>query len=169
MQRRQRGRCRCKDDEVTVISSFEIVRKRNQLIAVNKAGHYKRVDNACNAARDRVPCTGNAQLYRVLCRTDDDAGTNAGAYRRCDNKPDAGLSGCREEVLRRTGVLTPAQSDDYVDRHKNDKGNNNQCVQAHLDVILLIYKICFPTLLAGNALEILWFIPPFLRSVKASL
>lgn len=69
----------------------------------------------------------------------------------------------------RTGVLTPAQSDDYVDRHKNDKGNNNQCVQAHLDVILLIYKIYFPTLLTGNALEILWFIPPFLRSVKASL
>lgn len=112
---------------------------------------------------------GNAQLYRVLRCANNDTGANAGAYRRCDNKPDAGLSGCREEILRRTGVLTPAQSDDYVDRHKNDKGNNNQCVQAHLDVILLIYKICFPTLLTGNALEILWFIPPFLRSVKASL
>lgn len=69
----------------------------------------------------------------------------------------------------RSPMITPAQSDDYVDRHKNDKGNNNQCVQAHLDVILLIYKIYFPTLLTGNALEILWFIPPFLRSVKASL
>ena len=105
----------------------------------------------------------------ILRRTNHDAGANAGAYRRCDNKPDAGLSGCREEVLRRTGVLAPAQSDDYVNRHKNDKGDDNQCVQAHLDVILLIYKICFPTLLTGNALEILWFIPPFLRSVKASL
>lgn len=127
------------------------------------------MDKAGKAARDRIPCTGNAQFYRVLRRANNDTGANAGAYRRCDNKPDAGLSGCREEVLRRTGVLAPAQSDDYVDRHKNDKGDDNQCVQAHLDVILLIYKICFPTLLTGNALEILWFIPPFLRSVKASL
>lgn len=130
-------------------------------IAVNKAGHYKRVDNACKAACDRVPCTGDAQLYRVLRCANNDTGANAGAYRRCDNKPDAGLSGCREEVLRRTGVLTPAQSDDYVDRHKNDKGNNNQCVQAHLDMILLIYKICSPTLLTGNALEALTVHPSF--------
>lgn len=78
---------------------------------------------------------------------------------------------CPDAVRKSFVVLAfaPAQSDDYVNRHKNDKGDDNQCVQAHLDVILLIYKICFPTLLTGNALEILWFIPPFLRSVKASL
>lgn len=66
------------------------------------------MDKAGKAARDRIPCTGNAQLYRVLRRANNDTGANAGAYRRCDNKPDAGLSGCREEVLRRTGVLAPA-------------------------------------------------------------
>ena len=51
--------------------------------------------------------SGNAPLYRVLRRANNDTGATAGAYRRCDNKPDAGLSGCREEVLRRTGVLAP--------------------------------------------------------------
>ena len=97
------------NDEVAVISSLKIIRKRHQFIAIDETRHDKRKDDAGKAACNRIPCAGNTQLYRVLRRTNHDAGANAGAYCRCNNKPDSRLPRRCKKFFCCAGVLAPAQ------------------------------------------------------------
>ena len=119
------------------ISSLEIVREGDQLIAVNKPGHEKGVYHTGQAAGNGIPGACHAQRDRVLGGADDHARANAGSYRRGDDKPESGLSRRGEKVLGGAGVCTALQTDDDVDHHKDDECYNDKGIQIHYDKRLL--------------------------------